>query len=313
VSDLERRLDYRFDDRTLLEVSLTHRSYAAEHEDAEHNERMEFLGDAVLELVMTELLYERFGEMREGEMAKLRASLVSGDTLSTIARSLDMGSALRLGRGEEASRGREKDSILADAMEAVIAAVYLDGGLDAVRSVIHHQWESRIRARSVSPGSRDYKTRLQEVLAQAHLEPIYQVRGEGPDHDRVFTAAVSINGNVRGEGRGRSKKEAQQEAARVALEQMATPAIDTVAVRVVIRGRVQGVGFRYFVLDKARNVAGWVRNLPSGEVELHIQGVRADVDAMLDLIRAGPRAAAVAQVDHQEIPVDPDLQGFTVR
>ncbi|MFZ0491580.1 MAG: ribonuclease III [Acidimicrobiia bacterium] len=313
MSDLEQRLGYRFDDRTLLEVSLTHRSYTAEHVGAEHNERMEFLGDAVLELVMTELLYERFGEMREGEMAKLRASLVSGDTLSTIATSLDIGTALRLGRGEEASLGREKDSILADAMEAVIAAVYLDGGLDAVRPVIHHQWESRVWARSVSPGSRDYKTRLQEVLARAHLEPAYQVRGEGPDHDRIFTATVSIDGAVRGEGTGRSKKEAQQEAARVALEHVAAPADDTIAIRAIVRGRVQGVGFRYFALDKARNVAGWVRNRPSGEVELHVQGAPADVNALLDSIRTGPRSAVVAQVDQQVIPIDPDLQGFTVR
>ncbi len=313
MTDLERRLGYRFDDRTLLEVSLTHRSYTAEHVGAEHNERMEFLGDAVLELVMTELLYERFDQMREGEMAKLRASLVSGDTLSTIARSLDIGAELRLGRGEEASLGREKDSILADAMEAMIAAVYLDGGLDAVRPIIHRQWESRVQARSVSPGSRDYKTRLQEVLAQAHLEPVYQVRGEGPDHDRVFTATVSVEGTVRGEGTGRSKKEAQQEAARAVLEHVAAPADSTIAIRAVVRGRVQGVGFRYFALDRARSVAGWVRNLPSGEVELHVQGARSDVDAMLDLIRTGPRAAVVAQVDQQVVPVDPDLEGFTVR
>jgi ribonuclease-3 len=311
VSDLERRLGYRFDDRTLLEVSLTHRSYTAEHVEADHNERMEFLGDAVLELVMTELLYERFDEMREGEMAKLRASLVSGDTLSAIARSLEIGAELRLGRGEEASLGRDKDSILADAMEAMIAAVYLDGGLEAVRAIIHRQWESRVEARSLSPGSRDYKTRLQEVLAQARLEPVYQVHGEGPDHDRVFTATVSVEGTVRGKGRGRSKKEAQQEAARIALEHTA-PA-DVTAIRVVVRGRVQGVGFRYFLLGKAKSVTGWVRNLPSGEVEVHVQGARADVHALLDLIRTGPRAAMVAQVDHRAVPFDPDLRDFTVR
>jgi acylphosphatase len=198
-------------------------------------------------------------------------------------------------------------------MEAMIAAVYLDGGLDAVRPIIHRQWESRVQARSVSPGSRDYKTRLQEVLAQAHLEPVYQVRGEGPDHDRVFTATVSVEGTVRGEGTGRSKKEAQQEAARAVLEHVAAPADSTIAIRAVVRGRVQGVGFRYFALDRARSVAGWVRNLPSGEVELHVQGARSDVDAMLDLIRTGPRAAVVAQVDQQVVPVDPDLEGFTVR
>jgi ribonuclease-3 len=311
VSDLEERLGYRFSDRSTLEVALTHRSYTAENEGAQDNERMEFLGDAVLELVMTELLYERFGEMREGEMAKLRASLVSGGMLSTIARSVDLGSALRLGRGEEASLGREKDSILADAMEAVIAAVHLDGGLDAARTVIHRHWESRVAARSVSPGSRDYKTRLQEVLAQAHLEPVYRVLGEGPDHDRVFTATVTIDGIVRGEGRGRSKKEAQQEAAQMALDHVT--ASDTVAIRAIVRGRVQGVGFRYFALDKARRVAGWIRNLPSGEVELHVQGSQPEVDTLLEWIRTGPRSAVVSQVDRQVVPVDPDLRGFTVR
>lgn len=311
MNDFEERLGHRFADATTLGVALTHRSFTAEHEGVEHNERMEFLGDAVLELVMTDLLYERFGDMREGEMAKLRASLVSRRMLSAIARSLGLGAELHLGRGEEASAGREKDSILADAMEAVIAAVYLDGGLDAARTVIHRHWESRVKTRSASPGSRDYKTRLQEVLAQAHLEPTYRVRGEGPDHDRIFTATVMIEGVVRGEGSGHSKKEAQQEAARIALDHVT--ASDIVAVRAVVQGRVQGVGFRYFALDKARGVAGWVRNLPTGEVEVHAQGPRPIVDAVLDAISTGPRSAVVSRVDRQAVPVDPDLEGFTVR
>jgi len=311
VSTFEERLGHRFSDTSTIRVALTHSSYTAEHEEAEHNERMEFLGDAVSELAMTELLYERFSDMREGEMAKLRASLVSRSMLSVVARSLGLGSELRLGRGEEASSGREKDSILADAMEAVIAAVYLDGGLDAARTVVHRHWESRVKARSVSPGSRDYKTRLQEVLAQAHLEPVYEVTGKGPDHDRVFSAVVFVDGVVQGEGSGRSKKEAQQEAARVALDHVTMT--DVVAVRAIVQGRVQGVGFRYFTLDRARGVAGWVRNLPTGEVEVRAQGPRSAVDAVLEAISTGPRSAVVSHVDRQVVPVDPDLEGFTVR
>jgi ribonuclease III len=307
----ETRLGHHFDDHTLLDIALTHRSYSAEHEVARHNERMEFLGDAVLELVMTELIYGRFPEMREGEMAKLRASLVSRDMLSTIARSIDIGSALHLGKGEETSDGREKDSILADALEAVIASVFLDAGLEVARRVIHRHWEDRVVARSLMPGGKDYKTRLQEVLARAHLEPTYTVRGEGPDHDRLFTATVEIDGVVRGEGTGRSKKEAQQEAARVALDQSLSER--TVAVRAIVRGRVQGVGFRYFAARKARSVTGWVKNLPGGEVELLVQGDPQAVDTVLAYVEIGPPSAAVAGVERHTVPVDPTLHGFAIR
>jgi ribonuclease III len=305
------QLGYEFGDGAVLEVALTHRSYTAEHEGAEHNERMEFLGDAVLEFVVTDLLYERFREMREGEMAKLRASLVSREVLAAVARDVGVGDFLRLGRGEETSDGRNKDSILADAMEALIAAVYLDGGVGAAREVILRHWERRVAARSVAPGGKDYKTRLQEVLARAHLEPVYRVRGEGPDHDRVFTATVEVGGAHRGEGRGRSKKGAEQEAARVALQHMTEG--DLVAVRATVHGRVQGVGFRYSTIGKARGVVGWVKNLPSGDVEVHAQGARTDVDALLDWIEVGPASAVVRGVDRRIVDVDPHLDGFTIR
>jgi ribonuclease-3 len=220
VNRIEANLRYRFRDGTLLETALTHRSYPAEHEDVEHNERMEFLGDAVLEFVMTDLLYETFRDMREGQLAKLRASLVSRAMLASVARDIGLGKGLRMGHGEEISEGRDKDSILADAMEAVLCAVYLDGGVDAARAVIVQQWSPRIAARATAPGGKDYKTRLQEVLATVQLNPVYRVVGEGPDHDRLFTATVEIDGTARGRGEGRSKKEAEQAAAKAALDDM---------------------------------------------------------------------------------------------
>ncbi|GBD83851.1 ribonuclease 3 [bacterium BMS3Abin02] len=221
MTGIEARLGHQFRNPALLETALTHRSFTAEHDDVEHNERMEFLGDAVLGLVITDVLFGRFGDMREGQMAKLRASLVSRPALASVARTIGLGTGLRIGHGEEVSDGRGKDSILADAMEAVLAAVYLDGGLEEVRRVIVEHWEAQVAALSVTPGSKDYKTRLQEVLAKVQLEPVYQVHGDGPDHDRTFRATVEIDGVVRGEGEGHSKKEAQQAAARVALERLA--------------------------------------------------------------------------------------------
>lgn len=221
MTSLEARLGHRFKNKALLETALTHRSFSAEHIGVEHNERMEFLGDAVLGLVMTDILFDRFEEMREGQMAKLRASLVSGQALASVARAIGLGTDLRIGHGEEVSAGRDKDSILADAMEAVLAAVYLDAGLEEVRRVVAEHWDAQVMARSTTPGGKDYKTRLQEVLAKAQLEPVYHVHGDGPDHDRTFIATVEIDGADYGGGEGHSKKEAQQEAARVALQRLA--------------------------------------------------------------------------------------------
>lgn len=210
-------LGYRFARPELLEASLVHRSYAAEHPEAEDNERMEFLGDAVLQLVVTHYLYDHYPSLTEGEMAKTRAACVNREGLATIARRLDIGSHLRMGAGEESTGGREKDSILADAMEAVIAVVYLDGGYEAAREVVLAHWEQLIRQKAESPGRLDYKTRYQEQLAAEGKQPEYHVEGEGPDHARTFTATVSVDGEVRGRGEGRSKKEAQQAAAREAM------------------------------------------------------------------------------------------------
>ncbi len=222
LADLAGNLNLTFGDLDLLRAALVHRSYVAEHSEATHNERMEFLGDAVLQLVITLYLYENHPELSEGEMAKVRAGLVNGLELAEVAREVEIGSHLVLGRGEEASGGRDKESILADAMEAVIAAIYLDKGMEAAGRFILDRWAQRIEARIAAPGKRDYKTRLQEELARDGKRPRYRVTDEGPDHNKVFTATVEVEGEVAGQGTGRSKKEAEQNAAASALDRMAT-------------------------------------------------------------------------------------------
>ncbi len=217
MTPLETALGYRFEDPALLEQALTHRSYASEHHDAEDNERLEFVGDAVLQLVVTEYLFITQPDLSEGQMAKVRAGCVNRVELAAVAREIGLGDALRLGVGERQSRGADKSSILADAMEALIAAIYVDGGIAAARRVVLAHWESIIDAKAESPGRRDYKTRLQERLATEGDRPRYAMDVDGPDHARVFTAVVSVGEAVLGSGSGASKKEAQQAAARVAL------------------------------------------------------------------------------------------------
>lgn len=218
LADLERNLGTAFDNPGHLRAALVHRSYVAEHHEAEHNERMEFLGDAVLQMVVTLYLFQHHPELAEGEMAKVRAGLVNGTELADVAREVELGEHLVLGRGEVASGGMHKESILADAMEAVIAAIYLDQGFEGARRFILERWSDRIEARVAAPGKRDYKTRLQEVLARVGKLPRYQVTETGPDHDKTFTARVEVEGTMVGEGTGRSKKEAEQNAAADALE-----------------------------------------------------------------------------------------------
>lgn len=212
-----RRLGHSFKDVSLLEASLIHRSYTAERPNVPDNERMEFLGDAVLQLAVTEFLYAHFPDLREGEMAKVRAACVSGSQLADVAAELGLGSLVKMGVGEAASGGRKKRSILADAMEAVLAAVYLDAGFSVAREVVLTHWTPIIRAKALEPGRRDYKTRYQEVLAAEGKRPEYDVEGSGPDHERHFVATLTVDGVVTGTGEGKSKKEAQQAAARDAL------------------------------------------------------------------------------------------------
>jgi len=218
---LETAIGWTFRDPAILDKALTHRSFCAEQGITESNERLEFLGDSVLGFVVTTFVYDEYPALPEGELAKLRASVVSAETLAERERRIELGAALRLGKGEDASGGRAKASILADAMEAVFAAVYLDGGLDAAARVILDALEQPIREQAAGPGGSDFKTRLQELAAQrGDPLPRYQVRHEGPDHSREFFAAVHLRGQLYGEGEGRSKKAAEQAAARVAWQRL---------------------------------------------------------------------------------------------
>jgi len=220
LKELQQRLGHTFRSPGLLVHALTHRSLESEQPAEPSNERLEFLGDAVLQLVVTDFLFFEFPQLQEGQMAKVRAACVNRSELARIARQIELGADIRLGRGEESTGGREKASILADGLEAILAAVYLDAGMEAARSVIIEHWEPLIREKATSPGRLDYKTRLQEVLAAQTKTPAYEVDGDGPDHDRVFSATVMVDGEIIGAGSGRSKKEAEQAAAQRALESL---------------------------------------------------------------------------------------------
>ncbi|MGH9150080.1 MAG: ribonuclease III, partial [Acidimicrobiales bacterium] len=197
------RLGRPFADGGLLARALAHRSWCAETEGAESNERLEFLGDAVLGLVITDHLYRTYPDLPEGELAKVRASLVNSEALAEVAADLGMGAALHLGKGEAQSGGREKPSILADAMEAVIGAVYLDGGWPAAAGLIMTLLADRIEDAAAGPGGQDFKTRLQELATRRFEQlPRYEVDDEGPDHAKRFFARVSVHGEVRGAGEG---------------------------------------------------------------------------------------------------------------
>jgi ribonuclease-3 len=217
LETLQTRLEHHFARPHLLELALSHRSWCAEHEGYESNERLEFLGDAVLGMVVTDHIFTGYPTLSEGELAKIRAAVVSAAALCDVAKELDIGPALRLGRGEETSGGRSKASILADAMEAVLGAVYVDGGWDPAQTVVMRLFGSRMIEAASEPGLRDYKTRLQELVARrGGPPPDYLVLEAGPDHAKSFEATVSVAGEVRGVGGGRSKKQAQQAAARQA-------------------------------------------------------------------------------------------------
>ncbi len=213
-------LGYTFNDLEILKLALTHRSYCAENGNVESNERLEFLGDAVLGLSMTHTLFHARPEQAEGDLAKARAEVVSAPSLAEAARRLGIGDVLFLGHGEEMSGGRDKESILADAMEAVIAGVYLDSGWEEASKLVTTHLAGGALEAQTSPGSRDYKTRLQELAAELSASPPeYEVTSTGPDHDRRFTASVNVSG-VSGSGSGTSKKLAQQRAASVALDRL---------------------------------------------------------------------------------------------
>ena len=220
--EFEERIGYRFRDRGLLETALTHSSYANESKTPiPNNERLEFLGDAVLSIVVSDYLFHRF-HMAEGDLTKLRASIVCEKGLFQIASHIGLAQEIRLGRGEEHTGGRQRPSIVADAMEAVIAAIYLDGGLDQARRFLLPHVEQFLTDPEEQPPFRDYKTILQEIVQQNPEEKLaYVLVGEsGPDHCKQFSVEVHLNSNVIGRGTGSSKKNAEQMAAKEALQLM---------------------------------------------------------------------------------------------
>lgn len=219
---LEEKLGYHFTNIALLENALTHSSYANEHKVAgfESNERLEFLGDSVLGMVVADYLYRNCPSLPEGDLTRLRAGLVCEGNLVLVAKELDLGSYLKLGKGEELGGGRNRPSIQADAVESVLAAVYLDGGIGAARKLIQHFILDHISR--VHQVTKDNKTALQEIIQRKSGQTLsYQLIGaEGPDHCKTFRMQVLLNGTPIGEGEGRSKKEAEQAAAAAAIEKI---------------------------------------------------------------------------------------------
>ena len=222
IKDLEAALGYKFQNITLLQNALTHSSYANErwHNSLLSNERLEFLGDSILGMAVAAYLYHNFPDRPEGELTRMRADMVCETSLAAIAVRLDLGKHLLLGHGEERFGGRNRASILADAVESVISAAYLDGGIEAARGIITRFVLCNVPVNKLQ--NADYKTALQELVQQKKNQVLcYQLVGEsGPDHDKVFTAQVLLNNQIIGEGTGSSKKRAEQDAARVAMDRL---------------------------------------------------------------------------------------------
>jgi len=217
LSVLQEALGYKFKDRTLLLRCLTHVSYERKKGEG-HNEVLEFLGDAVLDLAVSDLLIRRYPEKSEGVLSKMRAALVNSTVLAEKAVQLDFGPLLRIGKGEELSGGRAKSSILAGAFEAILGGVYQDGGYEAAREVVERFFAGDVTGKTL--GQHDYKTRLQEVSQMLfHALPSYRIVSEtGPDHEKSFVTEIAVAGNVLGTGSGKSKKQSEQEAAKKALD-----------------------------------------------------------------------------------------------
>ena len=222
LKDLEKAIGYRFQNITLLNNALTHSSYANEywHDSLKSNERIEFLGDSVLGMVVAEYLYKNFPDRPEGELTRMRADMVCEHTLATVANRIGLGEHLLLGHGEEQGGGRSRESILADAMESVIAACFLDGGLEAALKIVRQFILVEVPVKKLH--NADYKTALQELVQQKKNQVLsYALVGQsGPDHDKKFDVEVSLNGQVVGKGSGSSKKRAEQMAAKGAIENL---------------------------------------------------------------------------------------------
>ncbi|ACC98216.1 Ribonuclease III [Elusimicrobium minutum Pei191] len=217
-NDIEQVLDYSFKNKELIREALTHKSFTGERRSVKHNERLEFLGDSVLGLVAAEYIYSKYPEVEEGVLSKIKSGLVSRHNLYLWASELDLGAYLALGAGEAATGGRTRESILSNAMEAVLGAVYLDGGFESVKNIIN-KW---ISTQSLTEVSSDYKSTLQEIVQKKYKSvPEYEViQTVGPEHEKIFTVVVSSLKKELGRGRGKNKKLAEQDAAKNALENL---------------------------------------------------------------------------------------------
>lgn len=219
LTELQRLIACTFHDAALLQQALTHKSYSNENKLSYHNERLEFLGDAVLNLVVSEHLMKTCPDISEGDLSRLRAAVVSEPALASVARKLGLGEYILLGKGEEQTGGRDRGSLLSDCMEALIASVYLDGGQGPATALVMRLFGDMMEKTCASGGAPDYKTELQELCQERlRLLPQYRVLSEtGPDHRKQFEVELTINGRTLGRGAGRSKKEAEQKAAKEAL------------------------------------------------------------------------------------------------
>jgi ribonuclease-3 len=220
-SEIEQILQYEFNDKNLLQEALRHSSFVNELGDPQlrDNERLEFLGDAVLNLIVGHILMHRYPDLKEGDLSRSRANLVNESQLATMARSFDLGLYIQLGKGEIQTQGRDKNSILADTFEALMASVYLDGGLEAAYRIIKNNFQPLIDHLQDTAGNHDYKSQLQEKVQVEHNSmPDYSIiREEGPDHDKTFWVTLKVI-DIETQGSGKSKKAAEQDAARRALE-----------------------------------------------------------------------------------------------
>jgi len=216
----EQIIGYTFENKKILEIALTHKSSEKNNNDHISNQRYECLGDAVLELIITRYLFDNYTKMDEGDLTKIRSSAVNQNTLVEVAIELSIGEFLLMSRSEEASGGRSKKSILEDSIEALIAAIYLDGGISKIQVFIERYFFPKIANLSILPGHMDYKTRLQEIYAKNGKRLIYRDTSKGPDHKRLFFSNVEVDKKIIGKGEGHSKKSAQQSAAEKALQQL---------------------------------------------------------------------------------------------
>ena len=221
IEKLEEDIGYKFNDKRLLKKALTHTSYAYEH-NVESNEKLEFLGDSILEFISSEYIYENYSNLKEGEMTKVRATVVCESSLYKIAKKHNFNEYIYIGKSEKLSKGNEKPAILADSVEAIIAAMYIDGGIEAAKEFIIKNLKEEIKIATTHVGLKDYKTVLQEKLQKhGNIKITYKIINEtGPDHEKTFEAEVEVEGKKLANGIGKSKKQAEMEAAKKALSQM---------------------------------------------------------------------------------------------